>query len=134
MPVVVGEVVFVVEPVVVPVGVERAVVVGEVSEDTVVAVEGELLLLLLLLSAITTTATTRPMITAIRPAISRWMFPCWRPPSGPRPSGSIIRVGSSCTYPSGPSIASRIPPVSSISNPLRNRASISSRLLPETAI
>ena len=94
LPVVVGEVVFVVEPVLVPVVVELVVVVGEVSEEAVEAVEEELLLLLL---AMTTTATTSPMITAIRPAISRWMFPYWRPPSGPRPSGPIMRVGSSCT-------------------------------------
>lgn len=93
VPVVVGEVVFVVEPVVVAL-VERVVVGGEVSGDTVAAVEAELLLLLL---AITTIATTKPMITAIRPAISRWIFPCGRPPSGSRPSGPIIRVGSSCT-------------------------------------
>jgi hypothetical protein len=85
--------VFVVEPVLVPVVVEPVVVVGEVSEDAVEAVEEELLLLL----AMTTIATTRPMITAIRPAISRWIFPYWRPPFGPRPSGPIMRVGSSCT-------------------------------------
>jgi hypothetical protein len=128
-PVVVGEVVFVVvvEPVVV---VDPVVVGADVREDAVEAVEE----LLPLLSAITTTATIRPTITAISPAISRWMFPRGLPPPGPRSSGPIILVGSSCTYSSGPSIASRIPLASSISNPLRSRASISSLLLPETAI
>ncbi len=131
-PVVVGEVVFVVvvEPVVVPVVVDPVVVGADVREDAVEAVEE----LLPLLSAITTTATIRPTITAISPAISRWTLPRGLPPPGPRSSGPIILVGSSCTYSSGPSIASRIPLASSISNPLRNRASISSLLLPETAI
>ena len=127
-PVVVGEVVFVV--VAEPVVVDPVVVGTDVREDAVEAVE-ELLPLLL---AITTTATIRPTITAISPAISRWMFPRGLPPPGPRSSGPIILVGSSCTYSSGPRIASRIPLASSISNPLRSRASISSLLLPETAI
>ena len=44
------------------------------------------------------------------------------------------RVVVHLLYSSGPSIASRISLVSSISNPSRRRVSISSRLLPETAI
>jgi hypothetical protein len=70
VPVVVGEVgvVAVVEPVVVPVVVDPVVVVGSVVTEDGVEV-GELPLSLL--PAITTTATTRPTITAIRPAISR---------------------------------------------------------------
>jgi hypothetical protein len=93
-PVVVGEVVFVdvvVEPVLVPVVVEAVELGTVVGEEPVDAVEEPPLWL----SAITTTAITRPTITAIRPAIKRWMLPWGRPP-GPCPSGPIIRVGSSC--------------------------------------
>ena len=67
--VVVGAVVAVVVPVVVEPVVVEPVVVGRV--ETVGAVEGVELLLLSLPLAITTTAITRPMITAISPAISR---------------------------------------------------------------
>lgn len=95
--VVVGEVVEVDEPVVVePVVVEPVVVgdvIAEAAVDSVEAVE----LVPLLLFATTTTAIIRPTMIAINPAISRCKFPRGRAPSGPRPSGPIIRVGSSCT-------------------------------------
>ena len=90
------------------------------------------------LSAITTTAITQAddhrdqagdeqAHVAVRPVAVRATVRRAAPSggSGPRASG---------LYSSGPRIASRIAAVSSISNPFRSRASISSRLLPETAI
>ncbi len=95
--VVVGEVVAVVDPVVVEPVLVDPVVVGEViaeaAVDSVEAVE----LVPLLLFATTTTAMIRPTMIAINPAISRCKFPRGRAPFGPRPSGPIILVGSSCT-------------------------------------
>jgi hypothetical protein len=98
VPVVVGVVAVVVEPVVVvvpvaPVVVDPVVVVvgSVVTEDGVETVE----LLLSSLLAITTTATIKPTMTAIKPAISRRVFPCGWPPSGPCPPLRMIRVGSS---------------------------------------
>ena len=106
-----------------------AVVVGTDSELEAVELPP------LSLPAITITATTRPTITAIRQATSRRMLPCGRSSVG------ALAVGAASSA-SGPRALS--PPVrvsrrgsrsvSSISKPFRSRASISSRLLPETAI
>jgi hypothetical protein len=85
VPVVIDPVV--VDPVVVDPVVVSVVVLG--SLETVVTVEVVSLPPLL---AITTTATTRPTITATRPAIRRRMLPWGLCSSGWR----IIRVGSSC--------------------------------------
>jgi glycerol uptake facilitator-like aquaporin len=69
--IVLGVVPVVVE-VLVPVAVGLVVSLGRVLEaDSVETVE----LLLSLLLAITNTATRRPTITAINPAISRWVLP-----------------------------------------------------------
>ena len=78
--------------------------------------------------------STRPTITAIRPATSRRMLPCGLPSSGRAWSHHPGRVLVHAIYSSGPSIASSISLVSSISKPLRSRCSISSRPAPETAI
>src|SRR3954470_22418691 len=85
-----------VDSVVVVVLVELSVVLGTV--EVVVVLE---LVELSPLSplAITSTAISRPTITAIRPAISQRLLlsrSCGGRPPGPRSSGPIIRVGSSC--------------------------------------
>src|SRR6476646_4908505 len=81
--------------------VELSVVVdeGSVVEDS--RVELAVVSPPLSLPAITITAISRPTITATRPATSRRMLPWGRPPCGPWPpgprsSGPISRVGSSC--------------------------------------